>query len=260
MRRKENLERWKKLLAMGLAVSMAGTALAGCSGSKEEKSKTVAEQKETEEKGTEKKETVKQDDEDKESQSQEGKDQNTAGQETEKAAKNEDEADGNKETVTLKFWKASANDDRNAWWESTIAEFEKAHPEIKIEYLGVAGDDSAFNQKLDMAFAAGEMPDVISSYCEASYITRGLLEPLDTYFENWEYKDQIPEVYLEQVKAMDYASEEKKLYTIPFGGNVQCMYARADILKEKGLEIPDNWEDFFAAAEAATDKDQGKIL
>lgn len=246
-------------MAMGIAVSMAGTALAGCSSGKEEKAKTATEQKETEEKDAEKKETTKQDDGKKETEKQDAKDQETAGQETEEAeeAKGEDGADANKETVTLKFWKAAANDDRNAWWENTIAEFEKAYPEIKIEYLGVAGDDSAFNQKLDMAFAAGEMPDVISSYCEASYITRGLLEPLDTYFANWEYKDQIPEVYLDQVRAMDFANEDKKLYTIPFGGNVQCMYARADILKEKGMEIPDNWEDFFAAAEAATDKDQG---
>lgn len=208
---------WRRAAAAGMAVSLFGAALSGCAG----KADTA---------GTEEK----------------AKTEITEAVKTKSA-----------DTVTLKFWKASANDARNAWWEEIIAKFEAENPGIEIEYLGVAGDDSAFNQKLDMAFAAGEMPDVISSYCEANYITRGLLEPLDSYFESWDSKDQIPEVYLDQVKAMDYASEDKKLYTIPFGGNVQCMYARPDILKEKGLEVPETWDDFFAAAEAATDKDQG---
>ena len=168
-----------------------------------------------------------------------------------------DSGNNSEETVTLTLWRATANDQRNAWWEETLKQFEEENPGIKVEYLGVAGDDAAFNQKLDMASAAGEMPDVISAYCEANYITRGLLEPVDSYFESWEYKDQIPETYLDQVRAMDYASEEPKLYTIPFGGNVQCMYARTDLLAEKGLEVPETWDEFFEAAEATTDIDNG---
>lgn len=171
--------------------------------------------------------------------------------------KQEEKKDSGEENVTLTLWRATANDVRNAWWEETLAKFEEENPGITVEYLGVAGDDAAFNQKLDMASAAGEMPDIISAYCEANYITRGLLEPLDTYFENWESKAQIPDTYLEQVKEMDYASENPKLYTIPFGGNVQCMYARVDLLKEQGLEVPETWDEFFEAAEATTDKENG---
>lgn len=161
------------------------------------------------------------------------------------------------EEVTLTFWKASASDERNAWWEETLKQFEEENPGIKVEYLGIAGDETTFNQKLDMASAAGEMPDVISTYCDANYIIRDLLEPIDDYFNSWEYKEQIPETYLDQVRAMDYASEDKKLYTIPAGGNVQCMYARTDLLAEKGLEVPATWDEFFQAAEATTDKDNG---
>ena len=198
---------WKKVLATGMMMSLAGSLLIGCGGSEKEEGKSANE--------------------------------------------------STPEETTLTLWRATANDDRNAWWEETLKKFEEENPEITVEYLGVAGDDAAFNQKLDMASAADEMPDVISAYCEANYITRDLLEPLDTYFETWESKDQIPETYLEQVRSMDYASEEPKLYTIPFGGNVQCMYVREDLLEKQGLETPENWDEFFEAAEATTDKDNG---
>lgn len=164
---------------------------------------------------------------------------------------------GTDKEITLTLWRATANDVRNAWWEETLARFESQNPGIKVEYLGVAGDDAAFNQKLDMAAAAGEMPDIISTYCEANYIIRGLIEPVDGYFNNWEYKDQIPETYLDQMKSMDYNSEAPKLYAIPFGGNVQCMYARTDLLTAAGKDIPATWDEFFTAAEAANDKDNG---
>lgn len=198
---------WKKVLAAGMMMSLAGSLLIGCGGSEKEEGISANE--------------------------------------------------STPEETTLTLWRATANDDRNAWWEETLKKFEEENPEITVEYLGVAGDDAAFNQKLDMASAADEMPDVISAYCEANYITRDLLEPLDTYFETWESKDQIPETYLEQVRSMDYASEEPKLYTIPFGGNVQCMYVREDLLEKQGLETPENWDEFFEAAEATTDKDNG---
>lgn len=138
---------WKKVLAAGMMMSLAGGLLIGC-----------------------------------------------GGPEKEGDASSEESV---QEETTLTLWRATANDDRNAWWEETLKKFEEENPGIKVEYLGVAGDDAAFNQKLDMASAADEMPDVISAYCEANYITRELLEPLDTYFETWESKDQIPETYLE---------------------------------------------------------------
>lgn len=161
------------------------------------------------------------------------------------------------EPVVLKFWKASIDETRNAWWEKTLAEFEKQHPNIKVEFLGIPGDASAFNQKLDMAIAGNDAPDVISSFLETTYISRGLLEPIDEYFNSWDGKSQIDDKYLAAARAMDYASDSKNLYVAPAGANVQCLYVRPDLLKEKGLNPPETWEDFFTAAEKSTDKNNG---
>lgn len=175
----------------------------------------------------------------------------------ETTAKGTDANDAGTEETTLTFWKASANEERNAWWEETIAKFEEEHPEIKVEYLGVAGDLSAFDQKLDMAVAANEAPDIFSSYLDPSYISRGIIEPLDQYYDSWADKDQIPEKYVDLYRDMDYSSDNPKLYATPAGGNVQCLYVRPDLLKEKGLEIPATWDEFFEAEEKTTDKEKG---
>jgi multiple sugar transport system substrate-binding protein len=166
---------------------------------------------------------------------------------------------GNKqeEVVTLQMWKAASDENRNAWWENIIAEFEKTHPNIKIEYLGVPGDASAFTQKLDLSLATGDAPDIISTFLDTSMIERGIVEPLDKYWDSWENKDQVPQQYIDIYKSMDYKSETPKLYATPNGANVQSMYVRPDLLKNVGLEVPTTWDEFFEAAEKTTDKDQG---
>lgn len=161
------------------------------------------------------------------------------------------------EPVTITFWKAAINEDRNVWWEETLAAFETEYPNIKVEFLGVAGDTAAFNQKLDMAVAAGEAPDIISSYLDPAYITRGIIEPLGEYYDSWDGKEEIPEKYLDIFYKMDLHGDPARLYCMPFGGNVQCLYVRPDLLAAAGLDIPATWDAFFAAAEATTDLDAG---
>jgi multiple sugar transport system substrate-binding protein len=168
-----------------------------------------------------------------------------------------EETTGSEEIVTIQFWKASSDETRNEWWETKIAEFEEEYPNIKVEYLGIPGASSDFSQKLDMAIAAGEVPDVISTFLDSSLITRDVLEPLDSYWDSWENNWEIPQQYIDIYKSMDYSSDEPKLYATPVGSNVQCWYVRPDLLEEAGLTIPETWDDFFEAAEKTTDKDQG---
>lgn len=167
------------------------------------------------------------------------------------------EPDTSKETVTIQFWKAASDETRNQWWEEKIAEFEDLYPYIKVEYLGVPGDASAFTQKLDMAIATGDVPDLISTTLDSNMIGRGILEPLDVYWESWENHGQVPQQYVDIYKSMDYTSEDPKLYAMPIGANVQCWYVRPDLLAQVQLDVPETWDDFFEAAQKTTDKDQG---
>lgn len=178
-----------------------------------------------------------------------------SGTESSSAGNSSSQASG--EPVTISYWSATASDDRNAWHAQAIEQFESENPNIQVEFLGVPGDTSAMTQKLDMAIAANSPPDAFGDFLQPTYIERGIIRPLDDYFANHKERDAFPDQYLDIYRGMDFKSEEPKLYAMPHGMNVQCLYIRPDIIAAAGLEEPTTWEEFFAIAEACTDRDSG---
>ena len=74
----------------------------------------------------------------------------------------------------------------------------------------------------------------------------GWLEPLDEYWEKYkeEYDlDDIPEA------AVDALRYDGKLYAMPFSVNVMFFYYRQDLFEEAGIEPPETFEEYLAAAE-----------
>ena len=165
---------------------------------------------------------------------------------------------GTGEVVTLRLWRAAADENRNAWWEETLARFEAEHPGIRVEFLGVPGNPADFNQRLDMAVAANDAPDIISTIVETSFIARGLLEPIDEQFAAWENNHLMNERYLDIHRALDFTNSPQRLFAIPHGGSVEIMYVRPDLLAAGGFDAPpQTWDEFFEMAEATTDFAQG---
>jgi multiple sugar transport system substrate-binding protein len=51
-------------------------------------------------------------------------------------------------------------------------------------------------------------------------------------------------------KARTFSQKGGKLMGVPINGNVEVLFYREDLYKEKGLKVPDTWEDLLANAKA----------
>jgi multiple sugar transport system substrate-binding protein/raffinose/stachyose/melibiose transport system substrate-binding protein len=66
-----------------------------------------------------------------------------------------DSSDGN---VTLTFWQNSTTGDGKQYWEDTIAAFEKANPNVKVEMQSIQNEE--MDGKLQTSLNSGEGPDI----------------------------------------------------------------------------------------------------
>ncbi|WP_307445821.1 MULTISPECIES: extracellular solute-binding protein [unclassified Paenibacillus] len=69
---------------------------------------------------------------------------------------------GKKSTIT--FWAAATTPERDTFWQGVAKDFMAKNPNITINYLGVPGDLTGYIQKVNVAIAAGEGPDVINNF------------------------------------------------------------------------------------------------
>lgn len=158
------------------------------------------------------------------------------------------QADGEQTTVT--FWAAAVTEERQGFFDWFAEYVTEVYPDIKLDMLGVPGDLSDYRQKLDVAIQAGTAPDITNDF-RPELVLNGYYENLNPYFEAWEDKDKINEVLIESNKTYDPAGEG--LYALPYSSQTWNMWVRPDWLAEAGMEVPENWDDFFAAVEKMTD-------
>lgn len=112
-----------------------------------------------------------------------------------------------------------------------IADFEKAHPGVKVVLSEIPFDQ--YFQKVAIALASGSGIDVfdVDSPLVASYGYQGALLPLDKYYtkENWE----------------DFTEVERKLATYkgkklsaPMGSTSVGLFVNLDLFRAAGLKVP----------------------
>src|SRR4051812_43768189 len=72
-----------------------------------------------------------------------------------------DSGSGNRSSggkVTMSFWHNATTGDGKAFWEKTVADFEAANPNVKIEIQAIQNED--LDGKLQTALNSGDAPDV----------------------------------------------------------------------------------------------------
>ena len=69
------------------------------------------------------------------------------------------------------------------WWRSVIAEFEKRHSGVKVEFTSVPRE--SFADQMTTLFASGSPPQIVhlASFEFQAFADNGWLEPLDSYVE-----------------------------------------------------------------------------
>lgn len=160
--------------------------------------------------------------------------------------------------VKLTYWDTNAGPDRTPLWQDILARFEKANPNIKVEYVGVPQGDAI--QKIQTAIAGGQVPDVANGLVStiAPYIAQNGLLALDKYFDAWKGAGRKSDFTKATIDSARSAAADRKLYAMPFTSNVNVIYYRKDLVKQLGLPDPgSSWDNFYAVADGLTDPGKG---
>ncbi|MDO0932111.1 sugar ABC transporter substrate-binding protein [Streptomyces sp. DG2A-72] len=136
-------------------------------------------------------------------------------------------------------------------WKEVIADFQKANPDIKVEYVGIPATD--YQSKVDTAIQGGGLPDVggVGAAMLAGFAAQEALDPLDDRFAKSSLNGKLNDDMVTSLKAA--GGGDDALYSIPTSANNGVLYYRTDLFKAAGLDAPTTWDTFYEAAEKLTD-------
>ena len=150
------------------------------------------------------------------------------------------------EQTTLTLWCIATESDANRpAYENAIAEFEDAHPDIKIEWE--AFENQSYKTKLKAAMNDPEtLPDIFFTWSGAflgDFADAGTAYCLDEAYEP--YAGQLPEVMLQN------STYNGSHYAVPLTMNIVTLFANMDLLAQAGWDqIPQTYEDLTACCDA----------
>ncbi|GCB50430.1 sugar ABC transporter substrate-binding protein [Streptomyces sp. NL15-2K] len=141
-------------------------------------------------------------------------------------------------------------------WKEVIADFEKANPDIEVEYVGIASTE--YQSKVDTAIQGGGLPDVggVGAAMAAGFAAQNALEPLDDRLSKSSLNGKLNESMVESLKS---AGGGDALFSIPTSANNGVLYYRTDLFKKAGLDEPTTWDKFYEAADKLTNKGKNEF-
>lgn len=151
--------------------------------------------------------------------------------------------------VKLTYWNWADNPNHMKISTDSVAMFNGSQNFIEVEVdANMAVMES--RKKLVVAYAAGAAPDVIMTvqYWLQDYYDNGILYPLEDYFNAWEDKSDFFPNVMEQVRS----KPGQPILMMPQTSIPYFLFYRADWFKEAGLDVPDTYDQFIAAAKALT--------
>ncbi|MGF1623507.1 MAG: ABC transporter substrate-binding protein [Alphaproteobacteria bacterium] len=151
---------------------------------------------------------------------------------------------------TVRFWFHFDNPDNPM--ADLVAEFEAAHPDIRIEAENVPWN--SYYDNLYTAIVGGNAPDaaMVKMFAQPRLIEMGALEPIGERIDAWDGKADI----LDNLFELNSAADGTRYY-LPIQYVVLYLYYRADMFAEAGLEPPATCEEFRDAAIALTQDTDG---
>ncbi|TCD54132.1 extracellular solute-binding protein [Alloscardovia theropitheci] len=157
----------------------------------------------------------------------------------------------NSNVVTLDFFQFKS--EAASWFTQKAREFEKLHPNIRINVNNTANAQTDMRTRL----VKGHVPDVITLNGDISY---GMFAATGVY-HNWEgdpITEKLNSGMLQIARDLVQTSKqsEKKLYALPYAGNASGYIINRDLWTQAGLD-PDNppqtWDDFISALKQIQD-------
>lgn len=132
-------------------------------------------------------------------------------------------------------------------------EFEKAHPDIKLNWVTL--EENILRQRVttDIATGGGQFDVMtIGTYEVPIWAKQEWLKPLDGLGDEYDVDDLIPAI-------RSALSNDGKLYAAPFYAESVLTLYRKDLFEKAGLTMPEKptWDFIAEAAEKVTDQDAG---
>lgn len=159
------------------------------------------------------------------------------------------------ENVTLTYWGLW---DEKAIMEPIIADFEKANPNIKIQYeMQDIKGLGQYIERLTTRINNGTGPDIIRFHSSWTTQLKNYLLPFPQAFLK---QTQLEEDYYQTVE------RDMKLngayYGIPLSIDTLAMFVNTQLLQAKGLPVPDDWNEIYEkyAPNLAVKDQNGRIL
>ncbi len=152
------------------------------------------------------------------------------------------------EQTVLKLWCIATESDANRpAYLQAIADYEAAHPDVKIEME--AFENESYKTKIKAAMIGGDaedLPDIFFTWSGAflgEFVNADKVQCLDEVYKD--YTDKIPEVMLANTT---YGG---KHFGVPTTFNIVAMFANMDMLAEVGWDhVPETYEDLIACCDA----------
>jgi raffinose/stachyose/melibiose transport system substrate-binding protein len=160
---------------------------------------------------------------------------------------------GNDGKTVIKLWCIATESDANRpAYEKAIAEFEEAHPDIKIEWE--AFENESYKTKIKAAMSDPDsLPDIFFTWSGAflgDFANAGTVLCLDDAYKP--FAEQLPE------KMLSNSTYDGHHYAVPLTYNIVTLFANMDMLAEVGWDhVPQTYEDLTACCDALVEA--GKI-
>ncbi|WP_410770394.1 extracellular solute-binding protein [Fontibacillus sp. BL9] len=155
--------------------------------------------------------------------------------------------DGDK--VVIQWWDSMTSEATQGALKEIIADYEAAHPNVKIERTYISFAD--IKNKLLLGSVGNQMPDIVwlDNPDHQAFAAAGILADLTEPIKEWGQADKYYE------GPWSSTMYEGKNYGVPIGSNNLALYYNKDMFEAKGLTPPTNWEELKEAAKQLTTND-----
>ncbi len=154
--------------------------------------------------------------------------------------------------TTLTFWSVRLNTpELQAALLPILQQFEAEHPGIKVVNEPVSGN--LVYPKFLTAVQGEQMPDIAEaySYHPLQFAALDQMEPMDDIIAEWEADGRLADIVNEFAYKKFYWRDH--YWGVPYNLDPRAIYYRKDILEQKGIAPPTDWDSFQAAVIAAHD-------
>lgn len=165
------------------------------------------------------------------------------------------QSSGEPKEVTLKYWGLW---DDNTIMQPIIADFEREHPNIKVQYekQDIKGLGQ-YVERLTTRINNGTGPDIVRFHSSWVPQLKNYLLPFpQSIVENTKLDTDYYKTVERDMKV------DGAYYGIPLGIDTLAMYVNTQLLADKGLPIPTDWNDIYIkyASELVVKDQSGKIV